>query len=387
MARAFTGRRIAFVASAGVLALGLAACGGSSDSGSSSSAAPASSSAASESSPSAPAGDPVKVTLITKDSTNPFFVAMQEGAKEAAAASGVELTVGSGSAEGDDAGQIALIEQAIARGDAGILITPISVNVNAAIEQARAAGLYVIALDTPTDPPETVDITFATDNCLAGEAIGQWAAGWLNGEKATIARLVIFNDRMVSVDYCRDNGFLKGMGIDVVDGTIMGDEAETGSYTTGAGGDYEIVCLEATGANQEGGRTGMEKCLAANSDINVVYTINEPTAFGAAEALKAAGKTIGTDVIIVSVDGGLAGVEAVKAGEIQATSQQYPLLMASLGVEAIAAIAAGGAPPQNTSADGTFFDTGVKLCTETPMDTVTAAEQWTAQQCIDNAWG
>lgn len=386
MARAFTGRRIAFVASAGVLALGLAACGGSSDSGSSSSAAPESSAAETSEAP-APAGDPVKVTLITKDSTNPFFVAMQEGAKEAAAASGVELTVGSGSAEGDDAGQIALIEQAIARGDAGILITPISVNVNAAIEQARAAGLYVIALDTPTDPPDAVDITFATDNCLAGEAIGQWAAGWLNGEKATIARLVIFNDRMVSVDYCRDNGFLKGMGIDIVDGTIMGDEAETGSYTTGAGGDYEIVCLEATGANQEGGRTGMEKCLAANSDINVVYTINEPTAFGAAEALKAAGKTIGTDVIIVSVDGGLAGVEAVKAGEIQATSQQYPLLMAKLGVEAIKAIADGGAPPSPTSANGEFFDTGVKLCTEDPQDTVTAAEQWTAQQCIDNAWG
>ena len=386
MARAFTGRRIAFVASAGVLALGLAACGGSSDSGSSSSAAPESSAAETSEAP-APAGDPVKVTLITKDSTNPFFVAMQEGAKEAAAASGVELTVGSGSAEGDDAGQIALIEQAIARGDAGILITPISVNVNAAIEQARAAGLYVIALDTPTDPPDAVDITFATDNCLAGEAIGQWAAGWLNGEKATIARLVIFNDRMVSVDYCRDNGFLKGMGIDIVDGTIMGDEAETGSYTTGAGGDYEIVCLEATGANQEGGRTGMEKCLAANSDINVVYTINEPTAFGAAEALKAAGKTIGTDVIIVSVDGGLAGVEAVKAGEIQATSQQYPLLMAKLGVEAIKAIADGGAPPSPTSANGEFFDTGVKLCTDMPMDTVTSAEQWTAQQCIDNAWG
>ncbi len=381
MARAFTGRRMAVVASAGVLALGLAACGGSSDSGSSDSAAPETSAAP------APDGEPVKVTLITKDSTNPFFVAMQEGAKEAAAAQGVDLTVGSGKAEGDDQGQIDLIEQAIARGDAGILITPISTNVNAAIEKARAAGLYVIALDTPTDPPDVVDITFATDNCLAGEAIGQWTAGWLNGEKATIARLVIFNDRMVSVDYCRDNCFLRGMGIDIADLTVMGDEAESGTYTTGAGGEYEWVCLEATGANQEGGRAGMEKCLAANPDINVVYTINEPTAFGAAEALKAAGKTIGTDVVIVSVDGGLAGVEAVKAGEIQATSQQYPLLMASLGVEAIAAIANGGAPPQNTSADGTFFDTGVKLCTEDPQDTVTAAEQWTAQQCIDNAWG
>ncbi|MGA1701685.1 MAG: substrate-binding domain-containing protein, partial [Candidatus Nanopelagicales bacterium] len=252
MARAFTGRRMAVVASAGVLALGLAACGGSSDSGSSDSAAPETSAAP------APDGEPVKVTLITKDSTNPFFVAMQEGAKEAAAAQGVDLTVGSGKAEGDDQGQIDLIEQAIARGDAGILITPISTNVNAAIEKARAAGLYVIALDTPTDPPDVVDITFATDNCLAGEAIGQWTAGWLNGEKATIARLVIFNDRMVSVDYCRDNGFLRGMGIDIADLTVMGDEAESGTYTTGAGGEYEWVCLEATGANQEGGRAGME---------------------------------------------------------------------------------------------------------------------------------
>ena len=391
MARAFTGRRLAFVASAGVLALGLAACGGSSDSGSSSSApAPESSSAAPESSSAEPAPapeEPVKVTLITKDSTNPFFVAMQEGAKQAAAASGVELTVGSGKEEGDDQGQIDLIEQAIARGDAGILITPMSVNVNAAIEQARAAGLYVIALDTPTDPPDVVDITFATDNCLAGEAIGQWAAGWLNGEKATIAELVIFDDRVVSVDYCRANGFLQGMGIEVPTLEDMASPAQSGSYATGAGGDYEIACLEATGANEEGGRAGMEKCLAANPDINVVYTINEPTAFGAAEALKAAGKTIGEDVIIVSVDGGLAGVEAVKAGDIQATSQQYPLLMASLGVEAIASIAAGGAPPENTSANGQFFDTGVVLCTDMPMDTVTSAPQESAQYCIDNAWG
>jgi len=327
------------------------------------------------------------VSLITKDSTNPFFVAMQEGAKAAAAEQGVELTVGSGKQEGDDQGQIDLIENAIAQGQAGILITPMSVNVNDAIKKARDAGLYVIALDTPTDPPDVVDITFATDNCLAGQAIGQWAAGKLAGAKATIARLVIFSDRMVSVDYCRDNGFLAGMGIDVVDPTVMGDEATTGKYTTGKGGDYEIVCLEATGANEEGGKKGMENCLAKNPNINVVYTINEPTAFGADSALEAAGKKIGTDVYVVSVDGGLAGVQAVKDGGIQATSQQYPLLMAKLGVEAIKTIADGGAPPTNTSANGEFFDTGVTLCTDDPQDTVTAAPQKDAQYCIDNAWG
>ncbi|MDP4804672.1 MAG: substrate-binding domain-containing protein [Candidatus Nanopelagicales bacterium] len=373
------GRAFAGIAAIGALSLTLAACGGGDSE--------ESTDAAATTETSAEGGELVAVSLITKDSTNPFFVAMQEGAKQAAAESGVDLTVGSGSSEGDDQGQIALIENAISQGQAGILITPMSVNVNDAIAKARAAGLYVIALDTPTDPPDVVDITFATDNCLAGEAIGQWAAGKLNGEKATIARLVIFNDRMVSVDYCRDNGFLRGMGIDIKDLTIMGDEDATGSYSTGAGGEYEIVCLEATGANEEGGRTGMETCLSKNPDINVVYTINEPTAFGAAAALKAAGKTIGTDVLIVSVDGGLAGVEAVKAGDIQATSQQYPLKMASLGVAAIKAIADGGAPPTNTSADGTFFDTGVVLCTEDPQDTVTAAPQENAQFCIDNAWG
>ena len=381
------GRAFAAIAAVGVASVTLAACSSSSTS-TESSAAPAASEAAPAASEAAPAeGGTVAVSLITKDSTNPFFVAMQEGAKQAAAESGVDLTVGSGQQEGDDAGQIALIENAIAQGQAGILITPMSVNVNDAIKKARDAGLYVIALDTPTDPPDVVDITFATDNCLAGEAIGQWAAGKLNGEKAVIARLVIFNDRMVSVDYCRDNGFLRGMGIDIKDLTVMGDEEATGTYSTGAGGDYEIVCLEATGANEEGGRKGMETCLSKNPDINVVYTINEPTAFGAAEALKAAGKTIGQDVYIVSVDGGLAGVEAVKAGEIQATSQQYPLLMAKLGVEAIKTIADGGAAPENTSADGTFFDTGVALCTDDPQDTVTAAPQVTADECIAKAWG
>ncbi len=329
----------------------------------------------------------VAVSLITKDSTNPFFVAMQEGAQAKADELGIEITIGSGQAEGDDQGQIDLIEAAIAGGQDGILITPMSVNVNDAIQRARDAGLYVIALDTPTDPPDVVDTTFATDNCKAGEAIGQWAAGELNGEKAIIARLVIFDDRTVSVDYCRDNGFLKGMGIEIGDLTVMGDEPETGQYTTGAGGEYEIACLEATGANEEGGRTGMETCLAANPDINVVYTINEPTAFGAAAALEAAGKTVGEDVIIVSVDGGLAGVQAVQSGQIQATSQQYPLRMASLGVEAIYDIATGGEAPENTSEDGTFFDTGVALCTDEPVDTVTVADTEDSQYCIDNAWG
>ena len=115
------------------------------------------------------------------------------------------------------------------------------------------------------------------------------------------------------------------MGIDVADGKKNGDEAKTGKYTAAGGGDYTIVCNEASNGAEDGGRSAMEKCLAKNPDINVVYTINEPAAVGASAALKAAGKT----ATIVSVDGGCAGVASVKSGVIGATAQQYPLKMAT----------------------------------------------------------
>ncbi|HEY5842481.1 MAG TPA: substrate-binding domain-containing protein, partial [Mycobacterium sp.] len=129
-------------------------------------------------------GDEVAVTLITKTSTNPFFIAMQKGAEEAGKANNVSITTAAGKEDGDETTQIAAIEAAVARGDQGILITPATDGVNPAIEAARQAGLYVIALDTPPNPPDTVDITFATDNFKAGELIGQWAAKTMNGQKA-----------------------------------------------------------------------------------------------------------------------------------------------------------------------------------------------------------
>ena len=341
------------VASVGIVGLALTAAACGSDSGS-------------DSGSGADGTEKIGVALITKDSTNPFFVAMQKGAQADADKNNVELTVASGKQEGDDAGQIAAIEQAVVRGDKGILITPMSTGVNDAIKKARDAGLYVIALDTPPDPPETVDITFATDNRLAGQLIGKWAAAQLDGKPATIALLDLFNDKIVSVDYDRDQGFLEGMGIDVADGKKNGDEAKTGSYTGGKGGTYTIVCNEPSNGAEDGGRTAMETCLSKSDGINVVYTINEPAAVGASAALKAAGIS---DALIVSVDGGCAGVSSVKDGTIGATSQQYPLKMATLGMEAIAGIARGGEKPKTT--DGLdFFNTGVALVTDKPVDGV-----------------
>jgi ABC-type sugar transport system substrate-binding protein len=351
----------------GAAAIVLAACGG----GGTGSASPASSPGASVGT-----GEEIGVTLITKTATNPFFVAMAAGAEESAGQLGIDLTTAAGLEDGDTATQIQAIENAISKGDKGILITPSGPDVNPAIKKARDAGLFVIALDTPPDPADTVDITFATDNFEAGKLIGEWTAATLAGKPATIALLDLFDDKVVSVDYNRDQGFLTGMGIDVKDAAKNGDEDATGTYS---GGTYTIACNLATQGAEDGGQTAMENCLSKNPDINVVYTINEPAANGAYKALQAAGKT----AIIVSVDGGCAGVGLVKDGVIGATSQQYPLLMASKGVQAIHDLVTTGTAP-SVSEGLDFFNTGVALVTDQPA---TGVESITTDDATAICWG
>ena len=367
MTQSTIGTRLGGVTAVAITAIVLAACSsGSTTAPSTVGASSAAGSAGASSAAGASSGaGPIGVTLITKTSTNPFFVAMAKGAKESADKLGITLTTAAGKQDGDTATQITAIENAVSKGDKGILITPSGPDVNSAIKNARAAGLFVIALDTPPDPADTVDITFATDNLEAGKLIGQWTAGQLAGKAATIALLDLFSDKVVSVDYNRDQGFLQGMGIDVKNPQKNGDEAPTGRYS---GGTYTIVCNLPTQGAEDGGQTAMENCLSKNPDINVVYTINEPAANGANKALTAAGKT---GVLIVSVDGGCAGVGLVKSGVIGATSQQYPLKMASLGVQAIYDLATTGKKP--AVSDGlTFFNTGVALVTDKAVTGVTS---------------
>ena len=177
-------------------------------------------------------GGEIGVSLIVKTNSNPFFIAMQEGAQAAAEANGVNLTLAAGKEDGDEDTQIQAIEAAISKGDAGILITPNGPAVLDAIQKARDAGLFVIALDTVPDPADAVDITFATDNYLAGQYIGQWTGATLGDGDAVIGLIDLFDDKAVTVDYNRDQGFLDGLGIDLGDDQVNGDEEPTG-YASG----------------------------------------------------------------------------------------------------------------------------------------------------------
>ena len=285
----------------------------------------------------------VTVGLITKTETNPFFVKMKEGAQKEADTKGMKLMTAAGKFDGDNASQVTAIENMVAAGAKGILITPSDTKaIVPAIKKARDKGVLVIALDTPTDPQSAVDALFATNNFDAGVLIGKYAKATLGNTPAKIATLDLAPG--ITVGVLRHNGFLSGFGAATVD-----------ANATAQVGAPNVVCSNDTQGDQAKGQTAMENCLQKAPDINLLYTINEPAALGAYTALKAAGKE--KDVLIVSVDGGCTGVQAVADGKIAATSQQYPLKMASLGVDAVDAFAKNG-----QKASG-YTDTGVTLIT------------------------
>ena len=135
-------------------------------------------------------GQPV-IGLITKTETNPFFVKMKEGADAEARKLGAKLLSAAGKTDGDNAGQVTAMENMMAAGAKTILITPSdSKAIVPAIKKARAQGVMVIALDSPTDPLEATDALFATNNYKAGELIGQYAKAALGGKPATAVRIL-----------------------------------------------------------------------------------------------------------------------------------------------------------------------------------------------------
>jgi fructose transport system substrate-binding protein len=318
------------------------------------------------------AAEDVIVGLITKTNTNPFFVKMREGAEAKAQELGAELRSFAGKYDGDNQAQVEAVESLIAAGAKGILITPSdTAAIVPTIEQARAAGILVIALDTPLNPIDAADATFATDNFKAGEFVGQWAKATLGdaAESAKIAMLDL-NASQVTVDVLRDQGFMTGFGIDPKDPNVIGDED-----------DARIVGHDVTDGSEEGGRTAIENLLQRDPGINVVYTINEPAAAGAYEGLKAVGMESG--VLVVSIDGGCPGVNNVKDGVIGATSMQFPLLMASMGVEAVVEYAKSGKKPE-PSPGLDFFNTGVELVTDKPVDGIPSI---TSEEALAKCWG
>lgn len=329
--------RVLALASVGILAMTLGACSTTTSSDSSSAE--------------------IKIGFITKSTTNPFFVKEETAAKAAAKKLGAEIISLSGDFDGDNEGQVQAIENLVSKGVKGIIIDPSSSGgILAAIDQARSAGIVVVAIDTETDPLDAVDATFATDNTDAGRQVGAYVRAKLGSTAPQLALLDLQPGATVGEQ--RHDGFLAGFG-------ASGPK------------DPMVVGSGITNGAQDIGQQVMENLLQRNSKINSVYAINEPAALGAVEAIEQAGLT--GKILIGTIDGGCTGVQNVKDGKIAATVMQFPSIMSEKAVNAIVAKVR-----DNTELPKGFNDTGAVLITDAP---VAGLESKDTAWGLENCWG
>ena len=331
--------RLAALAGAALLSLAVAGCG---DDGAGASDEPQ-----------------IIIGLITKQEDNPYWVTMREVAEETAEELGVELITATGRSDVDNASQVAALQYMTARGAEGVLIAPAdSEAIVPAIKEAREEGVTVIAVDTPTEPRSAVDALYATDNREAGRLIGRYARAKVDEMRIQPRIAMLDLAPRISSGELRREGFLEGFGINE--------------------GSPQIVGSVDTEGNRARGRRGMERLLQDNADINVVYAVNEPAAFGAAAALEAAGKST-DEVILVTIDGGCEAIKrGIRPGVIDATAQQYPENMARKGVQALVEAARGGPKPSG------YLHTGVEVITGAPVE---GAQSRNTAFGVRNCWG
>lgn len=294
----------------------------------------------------------IKVGLVIKTESNPFWVTIRDSAQAKADEEGVELVALSGKFDGDTDGQAAAIENLMAQNVDAIVITPNhSTALNALLQQARDTGILTLVLDTATDPVDAVDSTIATDNYAGGVVLGEWAAASLDGEAPVVATLDGVPGQQVADE--RHDGFIEGFGIP----------------------DGDIVARQNTDGSQDKGQSAAENVLQANSKINTMFAMNEPVARGAAAALSQLGRS---DVHVATFDGQCQGVQDVQDGKISATILQFPSRMAEIAIDSVIEWVETGTKPEAS------IDSGSSLVTDSPVDGV---ESITSEEGLEECWG
>lgn len=258
---------------------------------------------------------------------NPFWAAVEAGAKAKGEELGVEVVVVAPPAETDVQAQVTQVEDLIAQGMEGIALAPTDPGALApVVDAAQAAGIPVVFVDTLGS---NEGITFIGTNNEVGAAL---AAQYMCDNLPEGAEVAILQGVMAhSTAQFRANGAKSGLeacGLNVVaEQTAEWDRAKGLSVT--------------------------ENILAGNPNIKGIFGSNDNMALGAVEALKAAARD---DVMVVGFDANPDAAAAVIAGDMAATVAQAPGNMGGFAIQALVDLKNG-----ETLED--WIDTGTVLVT------------------------
>jgi ribose transport system substrate-binding protein len=269
--------------------------------------APATSSPATSGEPatSGAAGAKILVDMKGPGGGNPFWAAVEQGAKEAGTATGAEVTVLAPPAESDVPAQISQIEDAITQGVAGIALAPTDpAALKPVVQQALDAGIKVVFIDTKG---ENEGVTFIGTNNEVGAGIaGKYLCDNLKpGDKVAILQGIITQ----STGQARADGSKKAV--------------------TDCG--LDLVAEVPAEWDKAKGQAAMEDILTQHPDLKGVFGSNDNMALGAVEAIKNANLT--GKIVVVGFDANPDAAAAIIAGDMNATVAQAPANMGKFGVE------------------------------------------------------
>jgi galactofuranose transport system substrate-binding protein len=267
------------------------------------------------------------------ESDNPWRIAQTKSLRDEAAKRGYQLVVTD--AQGQTAKQVSDVEDLIARRVNVILLAPREYEGLApALQAAKRAKIPVVLVDRQAAGTAGEDyVTFLGSNFIdQGKRAAEWLAKETNG-KANIVELTGTPGSSVAAD--RAKGFkdeiAKHPGMKIV-------ASQTGDFSRASAQ-----------------RVMQNIAQSLGSQLTAVYAHNDEMALGAIQALKAAGRTPGTDVKIVSVDGQRAALEAITRGELGATVESNPRF-GPIAFDTIEKVKRGETVPTKILITDRFFD-------------------------------
>jgi ribose transport system substrate-binding protein len=282
--------------------------------------------------PAAPASSAttIKLGFVTKFPVDFFFTLQNAAKKWDKAHKDATVIFAQGKSATDDAGEIAAIQDLVAKGVKGIAITPTSPAVSKELDKAIKKGVKVVLMDNDIPTWKNKTALVATNNLKGGTLAGKYLATKLKP-----------GDTL---------GILEGVpGVPALDARVDGMLTGLGALKN----QIKVVSKLETDCAQDKGLTAAQDILTANPKVTAIYSACGPPALGAVQALKNANKKAG-EVILVGFDALPDEVAQIKAGWETASVAQFPAKIGGLGIDTLYKAVKGKKVPKNV-------DTGTAL--------------------------
>ncbi|WP_428263000.1 substrate-binding domain-containing protein [Haliangium sp.] len=289
---------------------------------------------------------PQTVALVVKTRTNPFFEAMERGAREAADARSLEFVIKAATRESAAEQQRVIVDQLIDDDVAAIVIAPLdTAALLPALAHAQRAGIVLINVDDRLDAALLHDagvapIPFVGVDNVEGAYRGATYLAANHPSRRRRART-------------------KAAIIEGIPATANSRQRKRGAERAFAEHRHiELVAIEIGNWRIDDGHAATQRLLRAHADLGIIYCANDMMALGAVRALAEAGN----DKVLV---GGYDGIDearaAVRAGTLAVTVDQQAAIQGRRGVELAAAALADAAVPSET-----FVEVALITATSSP---------------------